>query len=215
MPKTIKTVSDYFNQDLTWNAELSKLREFVMSCGLEETLKWNQPTYLINGKNVLILHAFKDYCGIGFFKGALLQDNERILKKPGENTQAGRQLRFTSMQEIVSNQQIIKAYIFEAIELEKAGMKVERSATPIVNMPEEFQSKLDEAPALKKAFEALTPGRQRAYLMFFNDAKQSATRTARIEKLIPKILIGKGMTDCTCGLSKRMPACDGSHRQLK
>lgn len=210
-----KHVDSLLNDIQNWKAELTQLRKIALDCLLDENVKWGVPCYTFRDKNIVLIHGFKEYCSITFFKGALLQDTTGLLVKPGQNTQAGRQMRFTSVKEILTHNQTIKAYIHEAIELEKAGLKVERSAAPLVSMPEEFQVKLNASKALKKAFESLTPGRQRAYLMFFADAKQAATRIARIEKLTPKILIGKGMLDCTCGLSKRMPSCDGSHRIQK
>jgi uncharacterized protein YdeI (YjbR/CyaY-like superfamily) len=204
-------VDDYLLRITAWQDELSLLRNILLECGLTEEIKWGAPCYLFEKTNIIILHNFKAYCAIGFFKGALLKDTKGLLKKPGENTQGGRVLPFTNTKEIVKQKAIIKAYIFEAIEIEKAGIKVVPTLTPI-EITEELQHQFKKNAAFKKAFYQLTPGRQRAYLIHFTGAKQSATRTSRIEKFIPQILCGKGFNDCTCGLSKKMPICDGSHK---
>jgi uncharacterized protein YdeI (YjbR/CyaY-like superfamily) len=204
-------VDDYLLRISAWQAELSLLRNILLECGLTEEIKWGAPCYLFEKTNIIILHNFKAYCAIGFFKGALLKDAKGLLKKPGENTQGGRVFPFTNTKEIVKQKALIKAYIFEAIEIEKAGIKVVPTLTPI-EIPEELQHQFKKNAAFKKAFYQLTPGRQRAYLIHFTGAKQSATRTSRIEKFIPQILCGKGFNDCTCGLSKKMPICDGSHK---
>ena len=177
-----------------WTEELKLLRSLILDCGLEEESKWGVPTYTYHANNVLILAAFKAYCSISFFKGALLSDEAKILEKPGKNTQAARLIKFTDIKEVTQLKSTIKSYIFEAIEIEKAGLEVkfEKNPEPI---PEELQVKLDENPKLKSAFEALTPGRQRGYILFFSAPKQSKTRDSRIEKSIPKILKGKGMND--------------------
>ena len=177
-----------------WTEELKLLRSLILDCGLEEESKWGVPTYTYHANNVLILAAFKEYCSISFFKGALLSDEAKILEKPGKNTQAARLIKFTDIKEVTQLKSTIKSYIFEAIEIEKAGLEVkfEKNPEPI---PEELQVKLDENPKLKSAFEALTPGRQRGYILFFSAPKQSKTRDSRIEKSIPKILKGKGMND--------------------
>ncbi len=208
-------VDEFFENVQQWQDELKKLRSIVLECGLVEELKWRQPCYTFKGKNLIILGGFKTNCIISFFKGALLNDSEGILEKPGENTQSARVIRFTDIQQIIEKEATLKAYIYEAIEVEKAGLKVDTSNQPALDIPEELQQKMDAVSAFKTAFEGLTPGRQKAYIMFFAQAKQSKTRTARIEKFTPRILDGKGMNDCTCGLSKKMPGCDGSHRQLK
>ncbi len=178
-----------------WDAELAMLREIVLDCGLNEELKWSHPVYTFQKNNIVMIGAFKENCVLSFFKGALLKDSAKILSKPGENTQAGRVIRFTNVQEIVALESIIKAYIYEAIEVEKAGLKVNLKTTSDFIIPEEFQTKLDEIPALKTAFESLTPGRQRAYILHFSQPKQSKTRLERIENCVPQILIGKGLND--------------------
>jgi uncharacterized protein YdeI (YjbR/CyaY-like superfamily) len=184
----------------------------MLDCNLTEELKWGWPCYTYKKANVLILNGFKAYCGIGFFKGALLSDSERILYDIGGNTQSSRQLRFTNVKEITAAVANIKAYIYEAIEVEKAGLKVVLKETSDFPVPKEFKEKMEQLPSLKVAFESLTPGRQRAYLLHFADAKQSSTRAARVEKYIPKIMNVKGINDCHCGLTKRKPNCDGSHK---
>lgn len=208
-------VDAFLNSAKNWRDEMEFLRTIILDCGLEEDLKWGKPCYSFQKTNLAIIQPFKDFCALLFFNGALLQDTNNILVKPGENTQAGRQIRFTNLQELKKQKSTLKAYLYEAIEVEKAGLKVIFKPTTEYPIPAEFQNKLDTNPALKKAFEALTPGRQRAYLMHFTAAKQSKTREARIESYIARILNGKGMADCICGLSKRMPSCDGSHKFLK
>ncbi len=183
----------------TWAAELVALRALVLAAGLTEECKWGVPCYTFgNDKqkgNVVIIHAFKDYCALLFFKGAMLKDAKGILIQQTENVQSARQIRFTDVREIVALKTTIKAYINEAIAVEKAGLKVIKKETAEFALPEEFQAKLDASPALKTAFEALTPGRQRGYLLYFSVAKQAKTRTARVEKCMPKILNGKGLDD--------------------
>lgn len=178
-----------------WERELPVLRSLALSCGLSEDYKWSMPCYTYNDHNILMIAAFKKFCCISFFKGALLNDASGILTAPGENSQAVRQIRVTSIKEIVELEPEIKAYIFEAIEIEKAGLKIEFKKEPEHEIPNEFQTKLNEMPVLKMAFEALTPGRKRAYFLYFADAKQAKTREARIEKVIPYILKGKGPYD--------------------
>ena len=204
-------VDDYLLRITAWQAELTLLRNILLECGLTEELKWGVPCYVFESSNIILLQNFKAYCAIGFLKGALLQDTKGLLKKLGEHTQGGKVLPFTNTKEIVKQKALIKSYIFEAIELEKAGLKIEVSATTI-EVPEELEQQFKKTPAFKKAFYQLTPGKQRAYLIHFTGAKQSATRTSRIEKYTPQILCGKGFYDCTCGLSKKMPICDGSHK---
>lgn len=188
-------VDFYFNKAKKWQEELEKLRTIILDCGLTEELKWGVPCYSLNESNIVLIHTFKDYCAILFFKGVLLNDAKGILVQQTKNVQSARQLRFTSVKEIVELKATIKAYIHEAIEVEKAGLKVEFKKTKEFDMPEEFQKKLDKSASLKKAFHALTPGRQRGYLLYFSSAKQSKTREARIEKSIPQILAGKGLDD--------------------
>jgi uncharacterized protein YdeI (YjbR/CyaY-like superfamily) len=207
-------VDFYFSEVQKFDQELNILRQIVLDCGLIEELKWGVPCYTFQNNNIVLIHAFKDYCALLFMKGALLNDSEGILIQQTENVQSGRQIRFTNLKEISDLKTTIKAYIFEAIEVEKAGLKVVFKSLDDFTIPEEFQIRLDNNLDLKNAFEALTPGRQKGYIFHFSEAKQPKTRVARIDKFIPKILMGKGFNDCTCGLSKRMPSCDGSHKKL-
>ncbi|MBU3659252.1 MAG: hypothetical protein FGM14_05255 [Flavobacteriales bacterium] len=197
-----------------WYEELKLLRNIMLDCQLIETLKWGQPCYMFNKTNVVILANFKESCAVSFLKGALLTDTENLLVKPGDNSQSGRFLRFKSIEEIIEKEAIIKAYVFEAIEVEKAGLKIAPRNPDSEPLIPELIKRFEENPNLKLAFESLTPGRQRAYNMFFASAKQSATRFSRIDNYTNRILNKKGMNDCVCGLSKRMPNCDGSHKQL-
>jgi len=167
----------------------------ILDCRLTEELKWGKPCYTFEKRSIVIIIGFKEYCALLFFKGALLNDANDILIKPGENTQAGRQIRFTSVREIVEMEPVLKAYIYEAIEMEKVGLKVTLEKTTEFTIPEEFQNRLDEIPALKTAFDALTPGRQRAYILYFSAPKQSKTRESRVEKCMQQILDGKGLND--------------------
>ena len=185
----------YFDKAGQWQKAIEHLRSIVLDCGLTEELKWGCPCYTHQGNNIVLIHVFKEYCAVLFFKGALLHDAEGILVQQTENTQATRQMRFTSAKEVTSMQAIIKAYVYEAIEVEKAGLTVKLKKVSEFHMPEEFQTKLDKMPKLKKAFEALTPGRQRGYLLFFGGAKQAKTRESRVEKYIDHILAGKGLDD--------------------
>src|SRR6185295_10557063 len=186
---------DWFFKKAKWQAEFEKLRTIVLECGLTEELKWGCPCYTFEKRNIVLMHGFKDYCALLFFKGALLKDPKGILIQQTENVQAARQIRFTSAREIVKLKAVLKAYIREAVEVEKAGFKVPLKKTKEFNIPEEFQNKLNKDAALKKAFKALTPGRQRAYLLYFSAPKQSRTRESRIEKSVPQILKGKGLND--------------------
>lgn len=186
-------VDFYFNNAKNWNKEIEKLRKIILDCGLIEELKWGCPCYMYEGRNIVLIHTFKEYCAVLFFKGALLNDPEDVLIQQTENVQAPRQIRYTAIKEI--KERTLKAYIYEAIEVEKAGLKVQLKKTKEYTVPQEFQEKLDKKPALKKAFEDLTPGRQRAYLLYFSQAKQAKTREARIEKYMPQILQGKGLDD--------------------
>lgn len=188
-------VNWYFDKNEQWQNEIRQMRSIALGCGLEETLKWGCPCYVYNNANIVLIHVFKEYCAFLFFKGALLQDPNGILIQQTKNVQAARQIRFTNEQEIVQQKSLLKAYIYEAIEVEKAGLKVKLKKTSDYAMPEEFLARLNTMPSLKKAFEALTPGRQRGYLFYFGQAKQSKTRESRIEKYIPKIMAGKGLDD--------------------
>jgi uncharacterized protein YdeI (YjbR/CyaY-like superfamily) len=188
-------VDVFLSKAKKWQEEMERLRTIVLDCPLNEELKWRQPCYTFQENNVLIISGFKEYCALNFFKGALLHDAHGILIKPGKHTQAGRQIRFTSVREIVRLEPVLKAYIYEAIEVEKAGLKVNFKKTAEYAVPEEFQKRLDEIPALKSAFDALTPGRQRAYLLYFSQPKHSGTRESRVEKYMQQILYGKGLND--------------------
>ena len=174
---------------------MKRLRRIALDCGLTEELKWGWPCYTFQKSNIVLIHGFKEYCAYLFFKGVLLKDAKGILIQQTENVQAGRQIRFTNVREIVKIEPILKAYIKEAVQVEKIGLKVNYKETSEFKIPEEFQNKLDEIPALKAAFDALTPGRQRAYLFYFSQPKQSKTREARIEKCLQQILSGKGLND--------------------
>lgn len=184
-------VDDYLAQATRWPDELAKLRTIVLDCGLTEDFKWRQPCYTVEGGIVLLISSFKDYCALAFFKGVLLKDSNAILRAPGENSQSMRQARFTSVRDITAMEPILKSYIEEAIANERAGLKIKKD--PTVSIPEEFRVRLEENSALKTAFAALTPGRQRAYLMHFAQPKQSKTREDRIAKCLPQILAGKGV----------------------
>jgi len=188
-------VDFYFNKAQKWQEEIEKLRLIILDCELEEELKWGCPCYTFKQSNLVLIHVFKEYCALLFFKGALLNDAHGILIQQTKNVQVPRQIRFTNIREIIDQEAILKAYINEAIEVEKAGLKMELKKTADFTVPGEFQSKLDQIPALKTAFEALTPGRQRGYLFYFSQPKQSKTREARVEKYIPQILNGKGLND--------------------
>jgi uncharacterized protein YdeI (YjbR/CyaY-like superfamily) len=188
-------VDFYFNKAKKWQQELEQLRMIVLDCGLAEELKWGCPCYTFQNSNIVLIHDFKEYCALLFFKGALLNDTHGILIQQTENVQAARQIRFTNVLEIMEMKSILKTHIFEAIEVEKAGLKVDLKKTEEFAIAKEFQYKLDHIPALKTAFEALTPGRQRAYLLHFSAPKQSKTRESRIEKYMPQILGGKGIND--------------------
>jgi uncharacterized protein YdeI (YjbR/CyaY-like superfamily) len=185
----------YFSKAGTWQKEIQKLRTIILDCDLTEELKWGCPCYTFEKSNIVLIHVFKEYCAVLFFKGALLKDPKGILLQQTENVQAARQIRFTSVEEITKKEKILKAYIYEAIEVEEAGLKVPMKKATEFKMPEEFKNKLEKKPALKKAFYALTPGRQRGYLLYFSSAKQSKTREARVEKYMPLILDGKGLED--------------------
>lgn len=188
-------VDFFFDKAKQWKAEYERLRIIALDCGLNEELKWGVPCYTFQKTNVILIHGFKEYCAFLFHKGALLNDSNQILIQQTVNVQAARQIRFTSLEEIVRLEAALKAYIYEAIEVERAGLKVTMKKTSEFNMPEEFQIRLDQDATLKAAFEALTPGRQRGYLLHFSSAKQSKTRVDRIEKSFPAIFDGKGIND--------------------
>ena len=193
---------EFYFRKAKWQEELKQLRKIVLDCGLIEELKWGSPCYTYptgqrasQTSNIVLIHVFKEYCALLFFKGALLNDPENILVQQTKNVQSARQIRFTNVKEIVKMERILKAYIFEAIEVEKAGLKVTLKKTSDFKVPEEFQNKFDKSATLKKAFEALTPGRQRAYIFHFSQPKLSKTRESRVEKYMPQILKGKGLDD--------------------
>lgn len=195
MKRTNPKVDWFFNKPGQWQEEYATLRTIILDCGLSEELKWGCPCYTSEKRNIVLIHGFKEYCALLFFKGALLKDPKGILVQQTENVQAARQIRFTNVREIVKLKTTVKAYIKEAIAAEKAGVKVNLKKTSQFKTPDEFKNKLNEVPGLKKAFAALTPGRQRGYLLYFSQPKQSKTRDARIEKSVPQILRGKGLND--------------------
>ena len=195
MENTNPKVDSFINRESKWQSEFKKLREYCLECGVTEELKWGKPAYSFDNKNIVIIQGFKNYCALLFPKGVLLKDPNNLLIAMTENVQSTRQLRFTDIQQVLDIEHIIKAYIYEEIEIERAGLKVETKKTSEYGVVEEFQKKLDESTELKEAYEALTPGRQRAYLFYFSQAKQSKTREARVEKYIPQILAGKGLND--------------------
>ncbi len=197
---------------IEWREELNALRHLVLSCGLHEEFKWRQPCYTFNGKNVLIVSRFKNYCAINFLKGYLIKGDIPELIRPGENTQEGRQLRFKELQEVLVHQARILNYIRQAIDIEKQNYYPDKNKISTELKSEELENLFEQDIELKNAFNGLTPGRRRAYLIHFNSAKQIDTRIKRIDKFRNRILIGKGLNDCVCGLSKRMPNCDGSHK---
>ncbi len=207
-------VDEFLSNAKRWRAEMEQLRRILLDCMLTEELKWRQPCYTLKGKNIAIIGGFKDYCVLSFFKGVLLNDTNNILIKQGENSQSFRVIKFTTTQEIIELEPLLKSYIFEAIQVEKAGLKVDFKSNSEIEIIEELEQIFKTNTSLKTAFEALTPGRQRGYTMFFSAAKQSKTRIARIEKYTERILDGKGLNDCTCGFSKKPPQCDGSHKYL-
>jgi uncharacterized protein YdeI (YjbR/CyaY-like superfamily) len=195
MTKTNPKVDGFLGMAKKWRKEFQKLRTIVLDFQLTEEMKWGWPCYTIQNKNIVLIHGFKEYCALLFFKGALLKDANGILIQQTENVQAARQIRFTNVQQIVEMEPVLKAYIGEAVGVEKAGLKVKLKKLSDFKIPEEFQNKLDDMPAIKKAFAALTPGRQRAYLFYFSAAKQSKTRESRVEKCMQQILDGKGLDD--------------------
>ena len=188
-------VDFFFDKATKWQKEYEQLRTIILDCGLTEELKWGCPCYTFQKNNIVLIHGFKEYCALLFFKGALLHDAKSVMIQQTENVQAGRQIRFTNVREITKMKTTLKAYVYEAIEVEKAGLKVNFKKTSEYNIPEEFQNKLKKHAALKTAFQALTPGRQRAYIFYFSQPKQSKTRESRIEKYMQQILNGKGLND--------------------
>ena len=188
-------VDFFFDKAKKWQKEYEKLRTVILDCGLTEELKWGCPCYTFEDRNIVLIHGFKEYCAVLFFKGALLADPESILVQQTENVQSARQVRFTSLAQIVKMERVLKSYVYEAIEVERAGLKVKYKKTSQFKIPDEFQNKLDKTSKLKTAFEALTPGRQRAYIFYFSQPKLSKTRTSRVEKYVKQILNGKGLDD--------------------
>ena len=207
-------INTFFEKGSAWQECMQALRKIVLQCGLDETMKWNVPCYMHEGKNILLLHGFKQYCAINFFKGVLLSDKEHLLIQQTENVQEGRQIRYTDALTIKKQAPILEAYIKEAIAIEQNKTRLPLSEKKSQHLPDELLQQFSNNAFLEAAFKALTPGRQRGYLLHFTDAKQSATVTKRILAAQSKILMGKGLHDCTCGLSKRMPQCDGSHKLL-
>ncbi len=215
MKNTQHTADDFFKNAKKWQEEMLALRSIVLECGLKEEIKWGQPVYTHLGKNIVLINGFKDKCILGFFKGALLTDKHGILEKQGVNTQSSRIIHFTQSDDIHKLDKTLKAYIKDAINAELSGKAIVPQEPEKIQIPAEFEVRLEKSASLKKAFNNLTPGRQRAYLMYFSAAKQSATRESRIDQYTDRILKGFGFHDCVCGLSKKMPSCDGSHKILK
>lgn len=195
MVATNPMVDDFLESADAWKDEFSKLRAILAQCDLTEEFKWKHPCYTHNGKNIVLIHGFKEYCALLFFKGALMRDPERMLVRQTENVQSARQIRFASTIDIEAREEVIKSYVKEAINIEESGMKVKKKDTGDYEIPEEFQSRLDSDPSLREAFNALTPGRQRAYIFYFSSARRSATRHSRIDKYTGRILEGKGLND--------------------
>ena len=205
----------YFTKLKMWQPEMLLLQQIILACNLTETLKWRVPCYTLNNKNIILIGTFKAYCAIIFFKGTLLKDEHKVLIQQTENVQSSRLIKFTKLSEIKKNKSLIIEYINEAIAIETASLKVAYKSNNELVFAAELQQKLNELPSLKKAFAALTPGRQRAYNLYFTGAVQTTTRANRVAKYIPQILKGIGINDCTCGLSKKLPYCDGSHKYAK
>lgn len=207
-------LDQYFEKESKWKKEVNQLRLFLLDCNLKEELKWRQPCYSYNGSNIVLIGAFKNYVTLSFFKGVLLKDKEKHLELPGENSQSVMMFKFNDVSEIIKQEKTIKAYIFEAIEIERLGLKVKLKKSSELELIDELENVLNENKKFRKAFLALTPGRQRAYNIHYSSAKQVKTRISRIEKTKQRILNGYGLNDCTCGLSNRKPNCDGSHKSL-
>lgn len=208
-------VDTYFSQLTKWKPELEVMRQILLDSGLVEEFKWRGPCYTYNNSNIIIIGGFKDNCVMSFLKGVFMRDDHKLLVSPGENSQTVRFVRFTNVSQVIELEPILKTYIYEAIEIEKAGIKLDPTQKPELTLVDELLAMMSTNSEFKTAFENLTPGRQRAYNMHFASAKQSETRKSRIQSYIPRIMNGKGMNDCICGLSKRMPNCDGSHKMLK
>lgn len=208
-------VDTYFSQLTKWKPELEAMRQILLDCGLVEEFKWRTPCYTYNNNNMIIIGGFKESCVMSFLKGVFMRDDHKLLASPGENSQTARLVRFTSVSQVIELEPILKTYIYEAIEIEKSGIKLDPEKKPELVLVDELLAMMSTNSEFKIAFENLTPGRQRAYNMHFTSAKQSETRTSRIQSYMPRIMKGKGMNDCICGLSKRMPNCDGSHKMLK
>jgi uncharacterized protein YdeI (YjbR/CyaY-like superfamily) len=212
---TDPNVDAYLKSAPRWHAEMALLRRILLSCGLQETWKWRQPCYMCEGKNLIILGSFKDSCVISFLMGSLLSDPAGLLEKPGEHTQTGRFLRFTSLQQIQELEALILSYVVESMENLKSEKKPAQSANAdSIPIPDELTAVFEADDEYRQAFFSLTSGRQRAYLMHFTATKVSDTRITRIDRLRSRIMAGKGMTDCICGLTRKKPGCDGSHREL-
>ena len=206
-------VNEYLDKLDKWQDETRKLRSVILNCGLTEEFKWRVPCYTFDSKNIVLIGVFKNHCTLSFFKGVLLNDTNGILVAPGENSQSVRMVKFTDIEEIIELEGILEDYIYEAVELEKAGLKVDFKESRELIFNEKLEQELQKDSDFKNAFTSLTPGRQKAYNIYFSAAKQSKTQLSRIEKYKQRILNGKGINDCTCGLSKRLPSCDGSHNK--
>lgn len=207
-------VDDYFDSLLNWKVEVTQLRTLLLECGLNEELKWKQPCYTYKGKNIVIISVLKDSFGLGFFKGVLLQDIDQLLVSPGANSNSVRMFKFRGTTQLIETIPVIKDYIFEAIEIEKQGLKIVQNKKVTIDFCSELENCLASDRDFRDAFQGLSIGRQRGYHIFFSAAKQSKTRETRIEKYRERILLGYGINDCTCGQSKRMPNCDGSHKLI-
>ena len=210
-----KEVKIYFDELKEWKTELTKLRELILECGLKEEYKWRNPCYTDNGKNIVLIGCTKEFCSISFLKGELLKDTKNILKKAGPNSRSAKYISFETLEDIDANKETLKNYIRESIENERKGLNIDYAKNRELEFPDELIEKFNENSEFEDAFTSLTKGRQRGYILHFSGAKQSKTRTNRIEKYEERIFNGKGMLDCICGLSKRMPNCDGSHKQLE
>ena len=208
-------IEEFFDSAPRWKDEMNGLRAILSNTKLKQEYKWKSPCYTHKGKNIAIIGAFKDYCTLSFFKGTLLKDEKKLLKSPGENSQATKMFCFTSVNDIIKHEETIKEYIKEAIQVEEKGLTIDYKSADEYNVPEELTAAFKKDDSLKQAFYALTQGRQKGYLLYFSGAKQAKTRTDRINKYAPRIMKGYGFHDCVCGLSNRMPTCDGSHKKLK